>query len=101
MCICIYIYIYIHSYISVPYPAVCWPTALLAACRRRENMVGVNIVGVNMVLHDSICECFEGAMLDTCLLKPCFHVAGYVKPQRTTIHTRIVRMIVLIIDAPA
>ena len=29
-----------------------------------------------MVVHDAICECFEGAMLEACLLKPCFHVAG-------------------------
>ena len=34
------------------------------------------MVGVNMALHDAICECFEGAMLEPCLLKPCFHVAG-------------------------
>ena len=49
--------------------------------RRRENMVGVNMVGVNMVgvnnvAHDAICECFEGIMLEPCLLQPCFHVAG-------------------------
>ena len=37
---------------------------------RRENMVGVDMV------HDAICECFEGTMLEPCLLKPCFHVAG-------------------------
>ena len=44
--------------------------------RRREHMVGVNMVGVNMAFHDAICECFEGTMLEPCLLKPCVHVAG-------------------------
>ena len=34
------------------------------------------MVGVNMAFHDAICECFEGTMLEPCLLKPCFHVAG-------------------------
>ena len=24
-----------------------------------------------MVFHDVICECFEGTMLEPCLLKPC------------------------------
>ena len=38
--------------------------------QRREIMVGVNTVGVNMAFHDAICECVEGTML-----KPCFHVA--------------------------
>ena len=39
--------------------------------RRRENMVGVN-----MAFHCAICECFEGAMLEPCLLQPCIYVAG-------------------------
>ena len=38
--------------------------------------IGVNVVGANMAFHDAICEWFEGAMLEPCLLKPCFHVAG-------------------------
>ena len=29
-----------------------------------------------MAFHDAICKCFEGTMLEPCLLKPCFHVAG-------------------------
>ena len=50
------------------------------------------MVGVNMAVHDAICECFEGAMLEPCLLKPCFHVAAYsrsceVNPISTTIST--------------
>ena len=44
--------------------------------RRRENMVGVNMVGVHMAFHDAIFECFEGTMLEPCLLKAYFHVAG-------------------------
>ena len=35
------------------------------------------MVGVNNVVHDAICECFEGIMLEPCLLHPCFHVAIY------------------------
>ena len=35
------------------------------------------MVGVNNVVHDAICECFEGIMLEPCLFQPCFHVAGY------------------------
>ena len=34
------------------------------------------MVGVNLVVHDASCECFEGTMLEPCLLKLCFHVAG-------------------------
>ena len=33
-------------------------------------------IGVNMVVHDAICECFEGTMLEPCLLELCFHVTG-------------------------
>ena len=29
----------------------------ISRSRRRENMVGVNTVGVNIVVHDFICEC--------------------------------------------
>ena len=35
--------------------------------RPRENMVRVNIV-----FHDATCECFEGNMLEPCVLQPCF-----------------------------
>ena len=52
------------------------PHAALPVGRRREHMVGVNMLGVSMAFHDAICGCFEGAMLEPCLLKPCFHVAG-------------------------
>ena len=52
--------------------------------RRRDNMVGVNMVGVNMAFHDAMCECFEGTMLEPCLLKPCVHVAGIRAQQLTT-----------------
>ena len=45
------------------------------------------MVGVNMVLAEFVkfkhglykscgIECFEGIMLEPCLLQPCFHVAG-------------------------
>ena len=51
--------------------------------RRRENMVGVNMVGVSIVVHDAICECFEGIVLEPCLLQPCVHVAGL----RFSLHT--------------
>ena len=50
--------------------------------RRRENMVGVNMVLAEFVkfkhgLYKSCgIECFEGIMLEPCLLQPCFHVAG-------------------------
>ena len=49
--------------------------------RRRENMVGVNMVGVNMAFHDAICGCFEGTMLEPCLLKPCFHVSDLLREE--------------------
>ena len=38
--------------------------------------VYVNMVGVNMAIHDAICECFEGTVLEPCLLRPCVHVAS-------------------------
>ena len=50
--------------------------------RRRENMVGVNMVLAEFVkfkhgLYKSCgIEWFEGSMLEPCLLQPCFHVAG-------------------------
>ena len=50
--------------------------------RRRENMVGVNMVLAEFIkfnrgLYKSWgVKCFEGIMLEPCLLQPCFHVAG-------------------------
>ena len=50
--------------------------------RRRVNMVGVNMVLAEYIkfkhgLYKSCgIECFEGIMLEPCLLQPCFHVAG-------------------------
>ena len=48
--------------------------------RRRENMVGVNMILAESVfkhgLYESCgIECFEGIMLEPCLLQPCFQVA--------------------------
>ena len=34
------------------------------------------MVGANKAVHDAICVCSEGIMLEPCLLQPCFHVAG-------------------------
>ena len=54
--------------------------------RRRENMVGVNMVLAEFVkfehgLYKSCgIEWFEGSMLEPCLLQPCFHVAGTGQP---------------------
>ena len=53
------------------------------ASRRRENMVGVNMVLAEFVqfkhgLYKSYSiECLEGVMLEPCLLQPSFHVAGH------------------------
>ena len=50
--------------------------------RRRQNMVGVNMVLAEIIrfkhgLYKSCgVECVEGIMLEPYLLKPCFHVAG-------------------------
>ena len=56
---------------------------LSGACirRRRENMVGVNMLLAELIkfkhgLYESCgVECFEGAMLEPCLLQPRFRVA--------------------------
>ena len=61
-----------------------WGAFVSMSGRRRENMVGVNMVGVSNVVHDAICECSEGIMLEPCLLQPCFHVAG-VGSAKTTV----------------
>ena len=55
--------------------------------RRRESMVGVNMVLAEFIqfkhgLYKSyVIECFEGIMLEPCLLQPCFHFAGNTKKQ--------------------
>ena len=87
-----YIYMYMHIYIFInklinnmkltititmhAITNIIHRTKKATTCRRRENMVRVNMVGVNMAFHDAACECFEGTMLEPCLLQPCFHVAG-------------------------
>ena len=47
-------------------PQGSWP--FHAACRnpRRENTAGANMVGVNNVAHDAICEWLGGTMLEPC-----------------------------------
>ena len=47
------------------------------------------MVGVNMVVHDAICERFEGTMLEPCLFKPCFHVAGNGATAKVMIFDRL------------
>ena len=53
-----------------------------ASSGRRVNMVGVNMVLAEFAkfkhgLYKSCgVECFEGIMLEPCLLQPCLHVAG-------------------------
>ena len=53
---------------------------------RRVNMVGVSMALAQFVkfkhgLYKSCdIECFEGMMLEPCLLQPCFHVNGICKP---------------------
>ena len=56
--------------------------------RRRENMVGVNMVLAEFSKSKhGLCksfdiECLEGIMLEPCLLQPCFHVAGVCRGAR-------------------
>ena len=94
MYVCIYIYIYIHIYIYIYiYIYINQAEELEAAraasgaakagdSRRRENMVGVNMVLAEFIKFNhglyKPCgiECFEGIMLEPCLLQPRFHVAG-------------------------
>ena len=76
-----YIYIYIYTYceaamFEISNSTKLYPLFLFMHIRRRGNMVGVNMVGVNVAFHDAICGCSEGAMREPCLPKPCFHVAG-------------------------
>ena len=82
----IYIYIYVfytHIYLaSSQRPPASSAAPASGACRRRLNMVGVNMVLAEFVkfkhgLYKSCgMECFEGIMLEPCLLQPCVHVAG-------------------------
>ena len=64
--------------------------------RPRENMVGVNLVLAELVkfkhgLYESCgIECFEGIMLEPCLLQPCFHVAA---SSRSVIHNSILLLL--------
>ena len=85
MCVCAHIYIYIERererYLRTT--ARSNHSLSMQACfRRRENTVGVNMVLAKFGkfkdgLHKSCgTECFEGTMLEPCLLQPCFHVAG-------------------------
>ena len=84
MCVCVYVCIYIYICISsADREQGAHLEDYRCISRRRENMVGVNMVGVNMAFHDAICECFEGAMLEPCLLKPWFHVAGGTSHDQT------------------
>ena len=86
----IYIYIHIHVFIII---IICIIIIIIIiiiihVCyvRRRENMVGVNMVLAEynriqtrsswIYLLLAICECFDGILLKPCLLQPCFHVAG-------------------------
>ena len=99
---CVYIYIYIHTYTYNTYiyiyihdiyiyiyvyirPALgsgaplrftVGQTSASPACRRRENMLGANMVLAESAkfkygLYNScVVECFEGFMLEPCLLQP-------------------------------
>ena len=55
---------------------------ILRSIRRREHMVGVNMVLAESVkfkhsLYKSCgIDCVEGIMLEACLLQPCLHVTG-------------------------
>ena len=55
---------------------------ILRGGRRRENMVGVNMVLAEFVkfkhgLYKScVTDCLEGIMLEPYLLQPCVHIAG-------------------------
>ena len=86
-----YYYHHHHHYCSGP-PRGGRPSARRApgrACRRRVNMVGVNMVLVEFVkfkhgLYRSCgTECFEGILLEPCSLQPCLHVAGPAAQRRT------------------
>ena len=48
-----------------------------------------------MVVHDVICVCFEGTMLEPCFLKPCFHVAGREPILSITINKIIILIIMI------
>ena len=89
VCVCIYIYIYIYIYyffscaLSARMRRLCRPPQnCWVIFRRRENMVGVNVVLASFIkfkngLYKSCgIECVEGIMLEPFLLQPYFHVAG-------------------------
>ena len=94
MYIYLYIYIYIYIYPLQLHLAVhaiqglghgvhdLQVVGVEALFRRRENMVGVNMVLAEFVkFKHGLCkscgiEWFEGIMLEPYLLQPCFHVAG-------------------------
>ena len=48
------------------------PTAI----RLLQKMMPIRSPSFFLVSNDEICGCFEGIMLNSCLLQPCFHVAG-------------------------
>ena len=95
--ICILMYVYMYVYVSLGRAgdhvldkvAVARrvddgvvPLLGVELLRRREHMVGVNMVLEESVkLKHGLCkscgaECFEGILLEPCLLQPCSHVAG-------------------------
>ena len=80
---CIFLH-YVISYYNI--------TCYYSFPRRCENMVGVKMVLAEFIkfkhgLYKSFdIECFEGIMLESCLLQPCFHVAGTLSCQ--SIHMR-------------
>ena len=81
-----------HHASRITHPITSYRTTCRVA-RRRENMLGVNMVLAEFVkfkhgLYRSCgIECFEGIMLEPCLLQPCFHFAGsrqsYIHPNHS------------------
>ena len=41
-----------------------------------QKMMPIRNPPFSLVFNDAICGCFEGILLEPCLLQPCFHVAG-------------------------
>ena len=62
-----YVYIYIYIYICKACSAL--PPA---TWKHGWSKQGSSIINYT----EYICECFDGTMLEPCLLQPCFHVAG-------------------------
>ena len=98
---CVYIYIYICIPLSIkrerekplkilnPGAGTAWIGLWInkwCQDRRRENMVGVNMVLAEyhqiqawllwIYVLSAIWGCFDGVLLKPCLLQPCFHLAG-------------------------